>query len=116
MSPGLLKVAERARKARIQRALLTLGDWCRRHRHLPLKEQHAALSRRLRGHFQYFGVNGNFRSLARVQYRTRRLWMTWLRRRSQRARRLTWERFDAYLKAHPLPPPRITVQIWARAP
>jgi group II intron reverse transcriptase/maturase len=106
----------KTRKARIQRAFLTLGDWCRRHRHLPLKEQHAALSRRLRGHFQYFGVNGNFRSLARVQYRTRRLWMTWLRRRSQRARRLTWERFDAYLKAHPLPPPRITVQIWARAP
>jgi len=106
----------KTRKARIQRALLALGDWCRRHRHLPLKEQHAALSRRLRGHFQYFGVNGNFRSLARVQYRTRRLWMTWLRRRSQRGRRLTWERFDAYLKAHPLPPPRITVQIWARAP
>lgn len=106
----------KTRKARIQRALLALGDWCRRHRHLPLKEQHAALSRRLRGHFRYFGVNGNFRSLARVEYRTRRLWIKWLRRRSQRARRLTWERFSAYLQAHPLPQPRITVQIWAWAP
>jgi group II intron reverse transcriptase/maturase len=86
------------------------------HRHLPLKDQHAALSRRLQGHFGYFGVNGNARSLAEVQYHTERMWLKWLRRRSQRGRRLTWERFGAYLKAHPLPPPRITVQIWVRAP
>ncbi len=62
----------KTRKARIQRTLTTLGDWCRRHRHLPLKEQHAALSRRLRGHYRYFGVNGNARSLRQVlhQHRT----------------------------------------------
>ena len=39
-----------------------------------------------------------------------------VQRRSQRGNRLTWERFGAYLKAHPLPPPRICVQIWDRAP
>jgi group II intron reverse transcriptase/maturase len=106
----------KTRKARIQRVLVTLGDWCRRHRHLPLKEQHAALSGRLRGHYRYFGVNGNYGSLVRVGYRTRRLWLKWLRRRSQRGGRLTWERFNAYLRAHPLPSPRISVQIWSLAP
>jgi group II intron reverse transcriptase/maturase len=103
-------------KARAQKFLQGLGDWCRRHRHLPLKDQHAALSRRLQGHFRYFGVNGNGRSLWQVQYRTERLWLKWLRRRSQRGRRLTWQRFGAYLQAHPLPPPRVTRQIWVRAP
>lgn len=113
---GGWRLGMKTRKARIQRALVALGEWCRRHRHLSLKDQHAALSRRLRGHYQYFGVNGNSRSLQQVQRRTERLWMKWLRRRSQRRNRLTWERFRAYLKAHPLPYPRISVQIWARAP
>ena len=113
---GGWRLGMKTRKARIQRALVALGEWCRRHRHLSLKDQHAALSRRLRGHYQYFGVNGNARSLQQVRYRTERLWLKGLRRRGQRRNRLTWERFSAYLKAHPLPLPRISVQIWARAP
>jgi RNA-directed DNA polymerase len=112
---GGWRLGMKTRKAGVRKFLQGLGGWCRRHRHLPLKDQHAALSRRLRGHFQYFGVNGNARSLQQVRYRTERLWLRWLRRRSQRGRRLTWKRFGAYLTAHPLPPPRITVQIWARA-
>lgn len=102
----------KTRKARILKVLQNLGDWCRRHRHLPLKDQHAALTRRLRGHFQYFGVNGNIRSLRQVLHRVRRLWLKWLRRRSQRGQRLTWKRFSAYLRAHPFPAVRIYVQIW----
>jgi group II intron reverse transcriptase/maturase len=113
---GGWRLGMKTRKARVQKFLQGLGDWCRRHRHLPLRDQHAALSRRLRGHFLYFGVNGNARSLQLVRYRTERLWMKWLRRRSQRGKRLTWERFSAYLTAHPLPTPRITIQVWARAP
>jgi group II intron reverse transcriptase/maturase len=104
----------KTRKARLQRALKALGDWCRRHRHLPLKEQHAALSRRLRGHYQYFGVNGNIRSLQKLLHRARRAWHKWLERRGQRGR-LPWKRFDAYLKAFPLPSPKICVQIWVRS-
>jgi len=106
----------KTRRSKVQRFLHDLGEWCRGHRHQTLKDQHDALSRRLRGHFQYFGVNGNARSLAEVHHHTERTWLKWLRRRSQRGRRLTWERFGAYLQAHPLPLPRITVQIWARAP
>ena len=113
---GGWRLGMKTRKARIQRTLVNLGEWCRRHRHLPLKEQHAALSRRLRGHYQYFGVNGNGRSLQQVLHRTQRLWLKWLQRRSQRGDRLTWKRFGAYLKAHPLPPPRFCVKIWAQAP
>jgi hypothetical protein len=113
---GGWRLGMKTRNARIQRAVVTFGEWCRRHRHLSLKDQHAALSRRPRGHYQYFGVNGNSRSLRQVQHSTERLWLKWLRRRSQRGNRLTWERFVAYLKAHPLPPSRISVQIWARAP
>ena len=86
-------------------------EWCRRHRHLPVEVQHAALKRRLAGHFTYFRVNGNHRSLARVVHATQRVWRKWLRRRSQRTR-LTWERFNRLLERFPLPRPRVVVRIW----
>jgi RNA-directed DNA polymerase len=112
---GSWRLGMKTRKARLQRAVLAFSDYCRRHRHRPRKEQHAALVRRLNGHYRYFGVNGNIQSLQRVWYQVVCAWLKWLRRRSQRARRLTWERFNAYLAAFPLPKPRIYVLIWAWA-
>jgi RNA-directed DNA polymerase len=106
--PGL-----KTRTARLRRAITAVADFCRRHRHKPVKEQHAGLKRRLVGHFNYFGVNGNVRSLQMLVEETKHVWRKWLRRRSQRTR-LTWERFKAtVLRVFPLPTPRIRVQIWA---
>jgi hypothetical protein len=101
----------KTRTSRRRRIVKNVADWCRRHRHEPVAVQHAALVRRLRGHFQYFGVNGNIRSLEKVAHHTQRVWFKWLRRRSQRSR-LTWERFWDLLQDFPLPPPRVYVQIW----
>jgi RNA-directed DNA polymerase len=112
---GSWMVGMKTRKARMRRALSALSDFCRSHRHKPLKQQHAALSSRLRGHFNYFGVNGNLKSLARLLVRAERIWLKTLRRRSQRAR-LTWKRFRDYLKAFPLPQPSVRVQLWEGSP
>lgn len=101
----------KTRSASLRRAIQSVYAWCRSHRHLPVKDQHDALSRRLRGHFNYFGVSGNFRSLALLVQATERAWYKWLRRRSQRTS-LTWERFGDLLRQLPLPRPRITVRIW----
>jgi RNA-directed DNA polymerase len=106
-------VACKTRRARLSRAIEAVYDWCRRHRHEPIKEQHAALSQRIRGHFNYFGVNGNTESLSSLLYHAARAWLKWLRRRSQRTR-LTWERFMDLLKVYPLPQPRVYVRIWGR--
>ena len=53
----------KTRSSRLQRAITVAAAWCRRHRHLPVAVQHAALTRRIQGHFNYFGVSGNARSL-----------------------------------------------------
>ena len=108
---GRWRMGCKTQSARLRRAAQSVHDWCRRHRHLSVKDQHAALGRRLRGHFNYFGVNGNLRSLKLLVEATKRIWHKWLNRRSQRSR-LTWERFHALLERFPLPRPRITVQIW----
>lgn len=101
----------KTRSSRLQRAIKVAAEWCRRHRHLPVRVQHAALTRRIQGHFNYFGVSGNFRSLVPLVEATKRNWLKWLRRRGNRSR-LTWERFEALLERYPLPTPRIRVRIW----
>ncbi|MFC1611461.1 group II intron reverse transcriptase/maturase [Myxococcota bacterium] len=113
---GGWKLGMKTRKARLRRALKALNVWCRRQMHQPLKEQHASLSRRIIGHYNYFGVNGNIRALRYLLHRAERIWLRHLRRRSQRARCLTWEKYKRYLKRFPLPRPRIRVQIWSWVP
>ncbi len=103
----------KTRRASLRKAKKAIYDWCRRHRHQSMEEQHAALNRRLRGHFNYFGVSGNYQSLALLVEATKRAWYTWLCRRSQR-KRLNWERCTDMLLWWPLPRPRITVQMWGR--
>lgn len=109
---GHWRMGCKTRRASLRRAKQALYDWCRRHRHQSVEAQHAALSRRLRGHFNYVGVHGNFQSLLRLVGATKRAWYKWLCRRSQR-KRLTWERFTDFLRQRPLPRPRIMVRIWS---
>lgn len=104
--------AMKTRKDRLRRTLQSISTWCRRHRHEDLATQRAALTRRLRGHMNYFAVNGNGRSINTVVRYTTKAWHKWLNRRSQ-TKRLNWQRFNDLLKAYPLPEPRISVNIWA---
>ena len=76
----------------------------------PLHETLRTLNRKLQGHCNYYGVNGNFKFVAKF-YRYalfRTYWM--LKRRSQRSK-LTWEKFVQWWGAT-ITPPRICVQIW----
>jgi RNA-directed DNA polymerase len=108
---GRWYLACKTRRARLRRAIQSVYAWCRSHRHEELKVQHAALCSRIQGHYNYFGVNGNLKSLACLLWHARRAWRKWLSRRSQRAR-LTWERFLEMLRVYPLPSPRVMVPIW----
>ena len=109
---GSWRPAFKTRTARLRRAITAVADWCRRHRHLPVEEQHAALARRINGHFNYFGINGNARSLHRLRHQAERAWYKWLSRRGQR-NPITWARFGDVLRHLPLPAPRVRVQLWA---
>jgi len=109
---GFWALGLKTRKARLLRAIRAIAEFCRRHRHDSVREQHAALGSRMRGHFNFFGVNGNYPSLERLFRAARGLWFVWLRRRSQRTR-LTWKRYEVLLGVLPLPKPRIKVQLWA---
>lgn len=112
---GRWRVGMRTRRARMHRALQRAQEFCRRHRHDPLKVQHEGLARRLRGHLNYFGIQGNSRCLSRVACAVETIWWKWLNRRSQRSR-MTWDRFRALLRTLHFPRPRIVVPMWAPVP
>ena len=103
---GAWMLKRKTAKDRLARALRALKQWCRGHRHEPLEQQHQALSRKLRGHYAYYGISGNARALANFRYWTERTWIKWLGRRSQRGR-LNWVRAAAVVARFPLPPARI---------
>lgn len=108
---GRWQMTCKTRRARLGRALRSIHDWCRDHRHWSIKAQHQALTRRIRGHFNYFAVNGNLRRLQQLTHWAKRSWFKWLNRRSQRSS-LTWARFTNVLKVYPLPKPQVLVQVW----
>jgi hypothetical protein len=88
---------------RLTRAVRRIDEWCRRHLHLPVKEQAAALTTKLVGHYWAYGITGNSVSLKRFRKAVRWIWHKWLARRSQRG--MTWSRFEEVERAHPLPSP-----------
>ncbi len=99
--------------SRLSQKLVAVAEWCRNHRHDPVSEQRAMLSRKLHGHYNYYGVTHNYRSLKRYYRGVCRGWHKWLNRRS-RKRDLSWDAFNRLLKRHPLPLPRVVHSVYGR--
>ncbi len=74
--------------------------------HLPVWEQYAILRQKVRGHYAYYGITGNFRMLQGFLNAAQRAWRKWLSRRN-RQREMDWDRFQWLLKRYCLPRPRI---------
>lgn len=107
-------VQRKTAKDRFSRAVREINRWCRAHRHWRVPVQQAALSRKLRGHYAYYGITGNARALVRFLSEVQRLWRKWLNRRSWHAR-MDWEKFARLSVRYPLPPPRVVHSIYRRA-
>jgi len=99
-------VKKRTARDRFSRTLRHIRSWCRAHRHDDVKEQHRVLSRKLNGHYSYYGVTSNYDALARLWREVVLTWRKWLSRRSQKGY-LNWEKMTRLLERYPLPRPRI---------
>ncbi|MHC4407090.1 MAG: group II intron reverse transcriptase/maturase [Planctomycetota bacterium] len=104
---GRWGVSSKTAKDRFRRALRSVKRWCREHRHLKAREQWAMLTRKLQGHYAYYGITGNTRRIQQFRYEVERVWRKWLSRRSNRAH-IPWDRFDLLREHYPLPAARIT--------
>ncbi len=102
---GRFVVKRKTQRKRVIRKLKELRVEAKRRMHRPIAEQREWLSAVLRGHFAYYGLPSNMRTMASFAYQVRRLWHRALARRSQRG--MTWERFNRMLRVFPLPTPTI---------
>ena len=103
---GRWTIKRKTDPSRLRRALRRIQAWCRRNRHKPIKEQQLALSKKLRGHYGFYGITGNSKALGCFLKCVERTWKRWLDRRSQRAR-MRWAKFWKLLARYPLPEPRV---------
>ena len=92
---------------RLCRFLTGISEWCKANRHEPIREQFKILSAKIRGHYQYYGIRGNYKMLEVAYEHAQKAWKRWLTRRNSKDR-MSWEEFEAkVLKFFELPKPRI---------
>ncbi len=100
-------IKRKTQSERLSRFMSGIGEWCKANLHRPLAEQHRLLTSKLCGHYQYYGVRGNFKMLEVAYEHTRVMWKKWLRRRNS-MNRMSWERFREQVeRTLALPMPRI---------
>lgn len=98
---------------RLSRGLRAINQWCRAHRHRKLAVQRAALEKKLKGHYAYYGITGNYAALLGFYKGVLRSWKKWLSRRSQKAH-ISWPQFHRLLEQHPLPRPVVVHSVLPR--
>lgn len=104
---GKFKVGRKTSKKRFRRSCVAMNRWLAEIRNkLPLKEWWKQLSAKVRGHYAYYGISDNSKSINAYHYRVTRMVYKWLNRRSQK-KSMSWEGFEKYLKLYPLPKPQI---------
>ncbi len=111
---GRWVVKRKTASKRLSRAIRSIADWCRWNRHRPVCQQHHTLSQKVRGHYAYYGITANGRSLANFLDAVQRCWRKWLNRRD-RQRTMDWDKFNRLLKRYPLPPVRIVHSAYLHA-
>lgn len=111
---GNWAVKRKTAPSRFRRALTTIAQWCRLHRHLPIEVQHGALSQKLRGHYAYYGITSNGPALKELWHAVPRIWRYWLSRRNTRGI-MPWPHFLALVQRYPLPPPLVVHSMYRPA-
>ncbi len=108
---GSFRVKRKSSRKKMKMRLTEMNEWIRTNRHLPVRTIIAETNAKLRGHYQYYGITDNSKSIKTYYYRTLKALFKWLNRRSQK-RSYTWEGFNDLLKVFPLIQPRIRVSIY----
>ncbi len=107
----LFCVGRKSISKRITAKLNLFKEWLRGSRTQPTAAIMKTAANKLRGHYAYYGVTGNSKSIRNYYYEVERLLFKWLGRRGKRGC-LNYEKFKLLLQRFPLPTPRILVNLW----
>lgn len=110
---GKFKLKRKTAKKKLRMKLRALKDWFRTNLTTPVEEVWTTLNQKLRGHYQYYGINDNWPWLMRYREAALRLARRWLCRRSQRGQMGLASFYQTYIQRHPVAVPRKLVNLIA---
>lgn len=96
---------------RLTAKLKIYKEWLKKNRNLTTKEIIQKTVAKLRGHYGYYGVTDNSKSINTYFYQVQKILHKWLNRRGKR-KCCSWEKFRKLLQLYPLPTPRIMVNLF----
>jgi len=109
---GSFKVGRKTRRKKFNLNLKKMNSWLKAVRNrVKTKEWWKIVSAKLRGHFEYYGISGNYATIKDFYQLALRLVFKWINRRSQK-KSMNWKQFINYLKYYPLPLPKIKHNIY----
>ncbi|WP_237342892.1 reverse transcriptase domain-containing protein [Wolbachia endosymbiont of Folsomia candida] len=112
---GKLTMKQKTSKISLARKIKEIKEWLKMVRsHVCLKEWWQKLKAKLIGHYNYFGISGNYRCLFQFYRPVTKLAFKWINRRSHK-KSMDWKQFSHYLKVNPLPKPKVYVSLYTRA-
>jgi RNA-directed DNA polymerase len=103
---GRMGVRRRTSPKKLRGSVRAFSEWIKEYRSCRITTLMKALSHKLRGYWNYYGVRGNAESMSCFYNQCQRLLFKWLNRRSQK-RSYTWDGFKARLRKFAVPAPRI---------
>jgi RNA-directed DNA polymerase len=106
MKDGYFTIKRKSISKRLRRKVKEVGKKLNRMRHAPVPDQGKWLRGVIQGFFNHHAVPGNRGALDAFRTLLARAWFRSLRRRSQKARKLKWERMQMVINKW-LPHPRI---------
>jgi RNA-directed DNA polymerase len=110
---GKFIMGHKTSKKNLSGKLREIKDWIKKIRdRFKLRNWWPVLKAKLTGHYNYFGVSGNYRCLKRFYKNVFWLVFKWINRRSQK-KSMTLEVYGQYLQFNPLPTPRICYALYS---
>jgi len=107
---GKYRVHIMTSKKKLKMKRQAVKAWLIEHMHDPVDPTFKTLNTKLQGHVNYYGINGNFKTISNFFMYVKEAFIKVLRRRGQK-RPIKWIHYqrmwDYYIK-----PPRIVVDIW----
>jgi len=110
---GHSTVKLRTSRKRLKSKLKKVNEWARMMRSkMRLPELWKTFVAKIRGHMAYYGVSFNQAMVCTFIRKAKFILFKWLNRRGGK-RRLTWEKFDLYMRNFPLPGLRVYHKLFA---
>lgn len=105
---GNFMVGRKTEKTRLNRGIKKITDKMREIRHAPIKEQVIKINQILRGHYNYYGMGGNLKSLYKIYNKAENYFKKMLSSRSWKGN-VNWDKYREIKEKFPLLRPKISI-------